>query len=244
MIVNVLCHTPPEKFFKWADKHGLPYKDFKIVVGDEKEIKAKQVVFLEYNMFVRYARRVPSNATVYLFCPFHTIVQYAPHCNFLDVKLNGFECEPKKRIYVPKAIVEFQFERGATYPELLEDHVEKGSLLTHLMTYIYTLDSRTQQKPVMYIISCWMRGDEDWDGLVARLKKIDNPLKAKALETLKGILELGIAQRVRRSMQEVSDMDSVAAIAKSHAVEPYEVRYLLSKTQYTKKIIDDDIQVN
>lgn len=244
MKVNVLCHTPPEKFFKWADKHGLPYRDFKLITGVEKEITEKLVVFLEYKTFVRYARRVPDDAEVYLFCPFHAIVQYAPHCNFLDVKLNGFECEPKKRIYIPKVIVDFVFERGATYPELLEDHVEKGSLLTHLMTYIYTLDSRTQQKPVMYTISCWMRGDEDWDGLVTRLKKLDNPLKAKPLENLRNILELNIAKRVRRSMQEVSDMDSVAAIAKSHAVEPYEVRYLLSKTQYVKKIIDDDIQVS
>ncbi len=244
MIVNVLCHTPPEKFFKWADKHDLPFRNFTIVTGTETHVTANCVVFLEHSVFVRFARRLPADCEVFLFCPFHTILPYSQHCNFWDVRLNGFDCEPKKRIYIPKAVIEFKFERGATYPEMLIEHVEQGSLLTHLMTYIYTLDSRTQQKPVMYIISCWMRGDEDYEGLASRLRKLDNPLKPKAFETLRNILELQIGQRVRSAMQEVSDIDSVPDIARLYSVEPYEIRYLLSKTTYVKKLIDDEIQVN
>lgn len=244
MIVNVLCHTPPEKFFKWADRNGMPYLDFKLITGAEPVVTEKLIVFLEFSMFVRYARRLPEDCTVYLFCPFHSILHYYNHCNFLDIKPNGFDYETKSRIYIPKHSVEFKFERGATYPTLLEEHVEQGSLLTHLMTYIYTLDSRSQQKPVMYTISCWMLGDEDWDGLVSRLKKLDSPLKPKALENLREILNLPIAARVRSAMQEVTDIDSVVAIAKHYSVEPYEMRYLLSKTTYVKKLIDDEIQVN
>lgn len=246
MKVIALCHTPPEKFFKWSDKNWKRYKKMLIASNKSTEfVGEKLVVFLTYDHFTRFARRLDDNAIAIVFCPYHQILPYSHLVNFIDVKPDSFNCVPKKRLYIPKALIDFRFDRMADFVTLFADHIEQNSMLTYLMTFIYTLDSKTQQKPVNYLISNWMKTEDDIKVLERSCKKLDTPMTSKQFANLQAILEMPVSERVRAAMQLVGDdPERVDVAAKEMNVEPYEVRYLLIKSDYSEgKIIDEDIKV-
>ncbi len=254
MKVVCLAVTPPEKFFKWSNTNWKKYSKFTLITGSGSKsvVGEKYLAFLSYTDFTRYARRIDSNAIVVVFCPYHQILQYSHVVNFLDGKPDGIKYKAKKRLYVPKTLIDFSFDRMENYVTILSDLIEQGSMLTHFMTYIYTLDSKTQQKPVNFIVSNWMRTQDSPDVLHDSLMSLENPVSEKQFTNIMAILEMPVTKRVRIVMQEVTDDDlkdidnspNIISLSDSFDVDPYEVRYLLKKSLYdANKIIDDDIKV-
>lgn len=243
MIVHVMNTTPPEQFFKWIDKQGVPFKSFVIPDGDsEIRPRAKHVVFLSFDLLKRYLRRVPHKANVYVFCTYEEILPYTKQVNYLDVKPQGITYKPK-RLYVPKALVEFAIERDRDFLYRMEQHLEENSFLNHFTTFIYSkLNSKTQQKPVMFVCCNWFMSGEDMVSLQNQLAELESPINKKQWLAMQEILDMPIAKRFKEAMNAVGkNPKKLEDIATKYTLDPYELRYTFMKSHYTEKKIDEDI---
>jgi len=118
---------------------------------------------------------------------------------------------------------------------VLTDSVKKGSLLTPLMTFIYTLPSSTLQTPVKIAVAKILalgKPLSSLDSLVAEISEY--ALSVAAKDKLIAILtsDVGIkyteAFAAYRKAKKTKGTAALASIAKKFDVMPYEIRYLMS----------------
>lgn len=114
----------------------------------------------------------------------------------------------------------------AQYLTILTDNVKHGSLLTPLMTFIYTLPKATHQTPVKEAVAKYFHGIslETVESVLAKL------LSEKNLVKIRAVLESEISSSYRSAMKELKakDSSSLTSICTKWGTSDYEIRYLQS----------------
>lgn len=129
--------------------------------------------------------------------------------------------------------------KDTKYLTSLIDTVKKGSLLTPLMTYIYTLPSSTHQTPVKEAVASYLYKGLSWTKLESTLDSIKGvAVSQRTKDKLKEILRTEIGENYRqafalyRETKEGGKTPSLASICKKFETSDYEMRYI-------KSIIED-----
>lgn len=144
----------------------------------------------------------------------------------------------KFRSFKGSAVIE---RRHGKYLEKLVNHVQQGSLLNPLMTFIYTLPS-VMQGPVKTAILKWLylgRPDRDLDKVLDDIEQ--GTVTVRVRQRLKDILisEVGKsfqnAFKTYREAKKNSSPINLVKVAKTHSVSDYELRYILSVIDSEKR---------
>ena len=130
--------------------------------------------------------------------------------------------------------------RSGKYLARLVEHVQQGSLLNPFMTFIYTLPS-SMQGPVKTSVLKWLYSGKPDSYLNKAFDSIEQGnVTARIRTKLKDILltEVGRSfQAAFKTYREAKKAGSVNVpkIAKAHQVSDYELRYILSVIEDTKR---------
>lgn len=121
--------------------------------------------------------------------------------------------------------------------------IREGSLLTPLMTFIYTLSANSLQTPVKIVSAIVLYKNLPTDSIKELLiKKFDVKLTDKSYSKLALILNSKIANNYRKAFITYRKMlktvkDPVIEVAKKFKLSDYEIRYLLSVVNSNKKLV-------
>lgn len=126
--------------------------------------------------------------------------------------------------------------RNGRYLAKLITHVQSGSLLNSLMTFIYTLPSSAQTKMKLEIVQWLYAGktDKELETRLASLRKDGISVTSKCLEKLGAILFTEVGANYRKAFAEYRKQKKtgkppkLSAIVKEFGVVEYEMRYVLS----------------
>lgn len=111
------------------------------------------------------------------------------------------------------------------------ESVKKDSLLNPLMSYIYTLPSRTHQTPIKELCARALVLRHRFDDLAKSIRKEGLQLSSGSAERLKSIIDGQVADKYRAFFHKFGDGHGYSAIddlCAEYHVSPYEVRYVLS----------------
>lgn len=121
----------------------------------------------------------------------------------------------------------------------LIDSIKQGSLLTPLMTFIYTLPSSTLQTPVKNAVVDFFYKGQSIDKLLSVVKDIPaKSISERSLQALEAVLRSEIADNFKAAFKEFRALKKegkptvIPAICKRHGISDYEFKYL-------KSIVDD-----
>lgn len=114
------------------------------------------------------------------------------------------------------------------YLNTLTDNVKRGSLLTPLMTFIYTLPSATHQTPVKEAVARFLHGNHSLPWLDERLNELrDIRVTPKMRDKLKEILTSEIGENYRQAFKD-SKTEDLESVCKRLQTSDYEMRYIKS----------------
>jgi len=242
-----IAHHSPEQVLAFLQKNNMAEscKDVVIVADGltvSPALKRRIVFVLDAQSFSRNLRILNSpnfdTAMVFVFASSLKIGEFHG-CFPLDYdkseEFGGVATQPK-RLSVQK--LKSACKHSVTVKRVAEDYlasmvdcVKQGSLLTPLMTFIYTLPSSTHQTPVKEACAQFFRQNLDFDYTMRCLSKRGVDLTPTAQAKLRTILESESAQKFKAFFQkykartEDSSLDSLCA---QFSVPPYEIRYILS----------------
>jgi len=119
------------------------------------------------------------------------------------------------------------------YLTALVDNVRRGSLMTPLMTFIYTLPRATQQTPVKEAVAKHLYNGTRVELVVKNLSAL---LSEKNCEKLVEILESEAAAKYRTAFQALRDktVASLKTACTRYDVTDYEMQYLMSVVGVSK----------
>jgi len=128
------------------------------------------------------------------------------------------------------------FRKDAKYLFRLIDTAVKGSLLTPLMTFIYTFNA-SQQTPIKHLCAEYLYKNKKFTLLKEELKQLN--ISEKKIKRFSEILESEIANNYKKFFSEFKKDRKIKIdfLAKKMEVSPYEIRYLLS-------VIDEEKNYN
>lgn len=120
--------------------------------------------------------------------------------------------------------------QDAMYLKVLSERMKHGSLLTPLMTFVYTLPRATHQTPVKLAAARYLYGVTSLPSFIA---ETDRLLAGKNLDKVLEILESDIGVAYRNAFKELKskehvDKTNIKALCKKWNVSDYEIRYLMS----------------
>lgn len=144
----------------------------------------------------------------------------APTPNFSLVRSTKISDAPVKRL-------------RTQYLTVLVDNVKRGSLMTPLMTFIYTLPRATQQTPAKEAAAQYLCGTLNEKSLVDRLSGL---LSAKNLQKLLDILESDVALKYKQAFRALRtrEIGSLKSACTKYDVTDYEMKYLMSVVETAK----------
>ncbi len=115
------------------------------------------------------------------------------------------------------------------YLERLSDSVKCGSLLTPLMTFIYTLPRATHQTPIKQIVAKYLYGLTSKDTL---LRVVSKQMNEKQVQRLFSILMTETGESYRSAFKALRrdgvNEKNVKALCHKWNVSDYEMRYIIS----------------
>jgi hypothetical protein len=154
----------------------------------------------------------------------------------------GFLLQPKintlllqQELKKPLAKIKPVERNSAEHLAILTESVKQGSLLTPLMTFIYTLPSSTLQNPVKQAVAKVICKGLPLSKIEALLKtSCEYEITKAAKDKLFAILESDVGTNFREAFiaynkaKKEKGSAVLTSIAKKFDVSPYELRYLLS----------------
>jgi hypothetical protein len=128
---------------------------------------------------------------------------------------------------------------------ILTDSIKQGSLLTPLMTFIYSLPSSTLQYPVKLAVAKIIAKGLPTSKLDSAIKDIsDYSLSVSAKEKLVNILDSEVGDTYKKAFKyyykvkkEKGTVD-INTVAKKFDVTAYEIRYIISILENSKKNVE------
>lgn len=121
-------------------------------------------------------------------------------------------------------------------------HTIEGSLFHKLMTYIYTLPSKTHQKPITHLVCEWLYEGKtlsDYDDMMIALSK-SVKIPAKAHTIIRRQLSKPVASRLQQAFADLrkGKCATVGQAAIKHNVQPFELSYVMGNLEKTSNVTD------
>ena len=103
------------------------------------------------------------------------------------------------------------------------------SILSTLMTFVYTMPNSTHQKPVKELACSWLASTADQSELKQRINTLARQivLTDKQKSRLYEILTSPAAAEYKRAMQSIKSDADVQAVAMQSKLSAYEIRYIM-----------------
>lgn len=230
MPVIAVTRQSPEQVLGWLTKKGYADRVTFVPLGGviNPEHKYRKYVFIvgsdEYSRNAVAIRDMPDHI-FYVFGHTEVLRRYG-----LDVDLKLSEMKPQKG-----RLQAF----GERYVDTLTRRAVDGSLFYHLMTFIYTLPSKTHQKPLTNVICRWIYNG----GRKSIEREIDAlPIKMTAGQkhTLMKILASPVTDRLCQAFLDINTkaVDTVGEAVVKHNVQIFEIGYITGNVKKTSNITD------
>lgn len=150
----------------------------------------------------------------------------------LEVDKNVSELEPVRSKLVPIG----------SYLKDLKQRAIEGSLFYSLMTFIYTMPSKTHQKPITSVICKWIYSgcNEDIRELLTALElKINNSTMAKLIS----ILEKPVTYRLRDAFRDMESgvCHTMGEAVIKHRVQIFELGYIKGNVTKISNVTDEHV---
>lgn len=229
MPVIAVTRQSPEQVLGWLTKKGHADRVTFVPLGGviNPAHKYRKHVFVvgtkEYSRNAIAIRDMP-NHIFYVFGHSESLKRYG-----LDVDLKLDQMEPQRAKLAPV---------GAYLDDLKKRAID-GSLFYSLMTYIYTLPSKTHQKPLTATICRWIYngGRKDIEREIDAL-----PIKLTAMQkhTLMKILAKPVADRLCQAFLDLKAgaVETVGEAVVKHNVQVFEIGYIRGNVEKMANITD------
>lgn len=229
MPVIAVTKQSPEQVLGWLKKKGEADRVTFVPLGGvlDPAKKYRKHVFVvgerEYSRNAVAIRDMPDHI-VFVFGHSETLRRYG-----LEVDLSLDQMTPQKGKLQPVG----------HYLDDLKKRAIDGSLFYSLMTYIYTLPSKTHQKPLTSTICRWIfKG-----GRTSIDKDIESlPIKMTAMQkhTLMKILAKPVAERLCMAFRDLDSgvCETVGEAVVKHNVQVFEIGYIRGNVEKTSNITD------
>lgn len=116
----------------------------------------------------------------------------------------------------------------------------KGTLFYPLMTFLYTLPSKTHQKPLTHAVCQWLMDGGTLPNLETNLNKLGLKMKPKDLEQFFIIMQLPVVERIQTAFKELRSgkclNDGQAVIF--HNVQAFELGFVRGTLQRAQNLTD------
>lgn len=239
--VGVINHTPDYMAAKLSQKFG--FKRVFYVAPDLPEGKAELLLFLspyalKRNLDELNTPRFKNTMCVVFGDPIElydynlTPLDYALSD---DIHLDAFQFTAFDTTALELDVPKLIYKKRDFLKDMREKVTSFCSILTQLMTFLYTIRPSNFQKPVKEVACAWLVSAEDEQGLLDRIavmrKTID--INDKQIKRFKDILLSESAQRYKAAIQATLHLhykhlhtDEYARIVSEHEVSAYEIRYI------------------
>ncbi|QZE59447.1 hypothetical protein MPK66_gp203 [Erwinia phage pEa_SNUABM_2] len=229
MPVIAVTRQSPEQVMGWLKKKGQADRVTFVPLGGTIDPSKKY----RKHLFVVGAKEYSRNAVAIRDMPQHIVYVFG-HSESL--KRFGLDVDLKLDDMVP--------QRGKLQPvgQYLDDLKRRaidGSLFYSLMTYIYTLPSKTHQKPLTATICKWIFNG----GRKSIEREIDAmPIKLSAVQrhTLMKILAKPVADRLCQAFLDLHSgaCETVGEAVVKYNVQVFEIGYIRGNVEKTANITD------
>ena len=229
MPVIAVTRQSPEQVMGWLKNKGQADRVTFVPIGGTIDPSKKY----RKHLFVVGAKEYSRNAVSIRDMPDHIVYVFG-HSESL--KRFGLDVDLKLDEMVP--------QRGKLQPvgQYLDDLKRRaidGSLFYRLMTYIYTLPSKTHQKPLTATICKWIFNG----GRKSIEREIDAmPIKLSAIQrhTLMKILAKPVAERLCQAFLDLHSgaCETVGEAVVKHNVQVFEIGYIRGNVEKTANITD------
>lgn len=229
MPVIAVTRQSPEQVLGWLKKKGEADRVTFVPQGGtiDPSKKYRKYLFVvgtrEYSRNAVAIRDMPDHI-VFVFGHSETLRRYG-----LDVDLKLDDMVPQKGKLAPVG----------QYLDDLKKRAIDGSLFYRLMTYIYTLPSKTHQKPLTATICRWIYhgGRKNIEREIDAL-----PIKLTAIQkhTLMKILAKPVAERLCQAFLDLNSgaCETVGEAVVKHNVQVFEIGYIRGNVEKTSNITD------
>lgn len=130
---------------------------------------------------------------------------------------------------------------GSYLNDLISLTIE-GSLFHKLMTYIYTLPSKTHQKPLTHLVCAWIQSGKPLSDLDDMLDELSSKIKisTKLRENIKGHMRKPVTARLRAAFNDLRDGKCITLGEASvrHDVQCFELSYIHGNLTKAANITD------
>ncbi|AWY08471.1 hypothetical protein HOT49_gp205 [Erwinia phage vB_EamM_Alexandra] len=229
MPVIAVTRQSPEQVLGWLKKKGQADRVTFVPLSGTIDPSKKYRKYL----FVVGAREYSRNAVAIRDMPDHIVFVFG-HSELLkrfglDVDLKLDDMEPQRGKLQPVG----------QYLDDLKRRAIDGSLFYSLMTFIYTLPSKTHQKPLTATICKWIFNG----GRKNIEREIDAmPIKLSAVQrhTLMKILAKPVAERLCQAFLDLHSgaCETVGEAVVKHNVQVFEIGYIRGNVEKTANITD------
>lgn len=229
MPVIAVTKQSPEQVLGWLTKKGLADRVTFVPQGGviDHANKYRKYVFIigtrEYSRNAVAIRDMP-NHIFYVFGHSEVLKRYG-----LDVDLKLDQMQPQKGKLVPVG----------QYLDELKKRAIDGSLFYSLMTFIYTLPSKTHQKPLTATICRWIfNGGKK--NIEREIDALSIKLTASQKHTLMKILAKPVAERLCQAFLDLNNgvCETVGEAVVKHNVQVFEIGYIRGNVEKTDNITD------
>ncbi|QZE58764.1 hypothetical protein pEaSNUABM28_00207 [Erwinia phage pEa_SNUABM_28] len=229
MPVIAVTRQSPEQVMGWLKKKGHADRVTFVPIGGTIDPSKKYRKYL----FVVGAREYSRNAVAIRDMPNHIVYVFGHSESLkrfgLDVDLKLDEMQPQRGKLQPVG----------QYLDDLKKRAIDGSLFYSLMTFIYTLPSKTHQKPLTATICKWIFNG----GRKNIEREIDAmPIKLTAMQrhTLMKILAKPVADRLCQAFLDLHSgaCETAGEAVVKHNVQVFELGYIRGNVEKTANITD------
>lgn len=229
MPVIAVTRQSPEQVMGWLKKKGHADRVTFVPIGGTLDPSKKY----RKHLFVVGAKEYSRNAVAIRDMPQHIVYVFG-HSESL--KRFGLDVDLKLDDMVPQR---GKLQPVGQYLDALKRRAIDGSLFYSLMTYIYTLPSKTHQKPLTATICKWIFNG----GRKSIEREIDAmPIKLSAVQkhTLMKILAKPVAERLCQAFLDLHSgaCETVGEAVVKHNVQVFEIGYIRGNVEKTANITD------
>ena len=261
--VSIVANHSPEQAALWLKRTGVSDVEDITIVPFGKKLSAKsvrkygKVIFLiTYRcvlnnlQFLTHAKF--KNKEFVLFVPPFRGSEFEganyldftddPECPGIQYRLHDFISD---RYVETKEITRSKIDYKA---KVIDKIKEVGTILTPMMTLIYTLPNSIMQKRVTHALCTWMYEGQDTDTLDRMFDALSTDVSVTQAKRnkFKALLESEVGERVQKALGEFREAyekggsPNADAIGKKYSIQPYDLRYINRVVKNTEMYADQE----
>lgn len=230
-VYPILNHSPTQVLSALIEKHGSAFRPTILPVGKRlvREGRYRPVIFIltseDFERNLTATRKLDHDFYVF---GSDIVLQFY---GLKAIDLNGIDldAEPQRPRVVPKS----------NYIDELIKLARVGSLFDDLMTLIYKLPSKTQQRPVTNVCCLWLYEGRRISDLEKMFKALDVKIKQSVVDEVEYLLSQDVASRIQQALSAYRSQGlSLESCSIKFKVQKFELSYVIGNVEKSESLID------